>query len=86
VPPIRFLQPPTLAVLEDLGKVELGRVPAADAVVGAKVPFALEAERRRTVPLKMKRDGFPKRFRILVQDECTKVSSMNLKFVAPPSH
>jgi hypothetical protein len=41
-----------VADLQDLREVELRGVPAADAVVGAKVALALEVVGRRTVPLR----------------------------------
>ena len=49
--PVGLLEAFVPAVLDDLGEVELGRVPAADPVVCPEVPLALEAERRRPVPL-----------------------------------
>ncbi len=51
VSPVRLQQAHLPALLEDLGEVELRGVPAADAVVGAEVPLALEVVGCGAVPL-----------------------------------
>ncbi len=52
--PVWFVKSSLVAVPEDLGEVELRRVPAADAVVGPEVPLALEVVRCCPVPLQSK--------------------------------
>ena len=51
VTPVGFAQVVGLLVQVDLGEVDLGRVPAADAVVGAEVPGDGERVSRRGIPL-----------------------------------
>ena len=41
-------------MLDDLGEVELGCVPAADSIVGSKVALAVKMVSCRSVPLKLK--------------------------------
>ena len=41
-------------MLDDLGEVELGCVPAADSIVGSKVALAVKMVSCRSVPLKFK--------------------------------
>ncbi len=52
VSPVRFVESLLLALPEDLGEVELRRIPAADSVVGAEVALALKVKRGRAVPLR----------------------------------
>ena len=54
LPPVRLMELVDLHVQQDLGEVELRRVPAADAVVRAEVALDLEAVRRTGIPLQKK--------------------------------
>jgi hypothetical protein len=47
-------------MLDDLGKVQLGRVPTTDPVVRPEVSVDLEAVGRRRVPLKKSNKSFVK--------------------------
>jgi hypothetical protein len=49
--PVGFVKSSFVTVPEDLGEVELRRVPAADAVVGPEVPLAFEMVSSGSVPL-----------------------------------
>ena len=53
--PVWFLESVPLALLADPGEVKLGRVPAANPVVGPEVPLGLEREGDGAVPLKIKK-------------------------------
>jgi len=48
---MRFAEPVGDHVFVDFGEVELWRIPATDAVIGAKVALDLEIVGRRRLPL-----------------------------------